>query len=287
MRHLTTTLIGSLLISSTLTTHAFDLQGCLEQLTSWLQSLNSATQQEIPVASAASPNHKYTLSARQVQEYLDNYFATLEYGLYPAATHSDISAIRAITANKIETDRSIYIWVSGVRFYNKDMIDQYSLEAIVEYIENSSYNLAYNQVFNGATANKVSLSIKASAQATINNMSYLDLSQIQKFFGAALSQLVRQRINQIDTPYQPSYTPQAQPTTNSQSLYPSTSCCICLEDFGAVTNKRIYLKPCGHDICKLCALNYFFPADMPDRTRKCPHCRSNVNFDALFNDLEL
>lgn len=241
------------------------------------------------VAPSPAQAKKYTLSRKQLEDYLDNYFASLGYELYPNITQDELTGMKSTVTNTIQYATDSYIWVSGVRFYDKNKVDGFILDAIIQSIEQSSYTIAYNQSYNSALATKVSQSIRKSAASYIQKQSFLDPQQLKQFFGYSLTQLVRDRINKIDIPYQQPYTPPVvynTPKPTAPPVYESASCCICLESFSA-SYKRIYLKPCGHDICEGCALNWFFPADMPDRTRTCPHCRSSVNFDALFNDLGL
>jgi len=71
------------------------------------------------------------------------------------------------------------------------------------------------------------------------------------------------------------------PPLEAQKLYTSTECVVCLEEFGGSV-KRLYLKPCGHDICKQCAFDWFFGSN---QKRTCPQCRANVNLDALQQDI--
>jgi hypothetical protein len=63
----------------------------------------------------------------------------------------------------------------------------------------------------------------------------------------------------------------------SIQLFPSDSCCSCLESFNVV--ERVFLYPCGHDICKSCAYSWFFNPLSPHTT--CPQCRAAVNLDKL------
>lgn len=262
------------------TLYAFNLMNYVNAMSSWLKTMEPQLEQEERVVpSAPAPNQHFTLSASQLQNYLDSYFATLEYGLSPAASSTDISGIRSIATQKIESDRTLYIWSQGVRFYNKDRIDDLALESITEYIRGLSYSLTYNQTYNSELAYKVSESIQKLVLNKLNSMSYLDCDQLKPFFGPDLSHLIRQRINQIDLPYQPYYAP--------QPYYPSSACCICLEPFDSTVVSRIYLKPCGHDMCQACAMNWFFPHHVPDKKKTCPHCRSNVQFSALSSDLGL
>ena len=241
------------------------------------------------VAPSPAQGKKYSLSRRQLDEYLDNYFVSLGYELYPNITQEELTSMKSAVTNTIQYASNCYIWVSGVRFYDKDKIDSFILDAMVNSIEQSSYTIAYNQSYNSTLATKASQSIRKSVTSYIQQQSFLDPQKLKQYFGYSLTQMVRERINQIDMPYQQPYTPPVvynTPKPSAPPLYESASCCICMESFSSKC-QRIYLKPCGHDICDSCALNWFFPSDMPDRTRTCPQCRGSVNFDALYNSLGL
>lgn len=58
-------------------------------------------------------------------------------------------------------------------------------------------------------------------------------------------------------------------------VYPSDDCCCCIESFDDV--ERVFLKPCGHDICKDCAYQWFFGGN----NDSCPHCRATVDLNYL------
>ncbi len=53
-------------------------------------------------------------------------------------------------------------------------------------------------------------------------------------------------------------------------IYTSDECMVCYDDLGQ--NNRIYLSPCGHDMCKHCAQTWFLQQDKDT----CPKCRALV-----------
>lgn len=75
--------------------------------------------------------------------------------------------------------------------------------------------------------------------------------------------------------------PTTQPRPSSPKLFTSSECVVCLEDFGGPV-KRIYLKPCGHDMCQACAFDWFFGAT---QKTECPQCRVSVDLRQLQNDI--
>ncbi len=261
-------------------------ESLIQILSSIFHTMTTNMVQTHSVAPNTTHHKKYTLSRRQLEEYVDNYFASLGYELYPNVTQEELVSMKSAVTHTIDYAPDSYIWVSGVRFYDKNKVDGFILDAIIQNIEQTSYTIAYNNSYNSTLATKVSQSIRKSATSYIQKQSFLDAQKLKQFFGYGLTQLVRERINQIDMPYQAPTTTYYTPVPSAPPLYESASCCICMEPFSA-SCERIYLKPCGHDICAGCALNWFFPTNTPDHTRTCPQCRSRVNFDALFNALGL
>lgn len=253
-------------------------------------------------------NTKYTLSRKQAENYIDMYIASLNNELRPNASDYDIQKIREKTYNAFNQSSTIYIWISGIRMYNKDMIDQFLLSAIIEMVESNTYNYAYSQTSNSATASKVTQIIRTQLMKLIERKRILDAYDLRPFFGYSLNQTIIREINNVS---QQSYYPTGSSyyqygttgatgrtgnsgatggrtgrtgSTNSNSTYASQSCCICFDNFGGAT-ERLFLKPCGHDMCKMCALDYFFPNNLLDQTRTCPICRSWVNLEELYNDI--
>ena len=65
--------------------------------------------------------------------------------------------------------------------------------------------------------------------------------------------------------------------TQQLKLYPTEACVSCLEDFDQQAIEQIFLIPCGHDICKNCAHNWFFWQNKDT----CPLCRAQVDKQRL------
>ncbi len=187
--------------------------------------------------------------------------------------------------------------------YSKDVIDQYISSAILEYIEDTSYRYALKQTNNSTVARKIAESMRNNALARIQKYGFLDAESLAPFVGSALKRAVREAINRYDVPHQhdyrpsdynnrpPAYNPEYQepkpapaysPDYQEEKLYPSEACCTCLESFDSVS--RVFLKPCGHDICKDCAYQWFFVPNRNDN-KTCPQCRSSVNLDKLSMDV--
>lgn len=207
------------------------------------------------------------------------------------------------------------------KVYKKDIIDQFIASAILEYIEKTAFNITYSRSNNRDLAQRISESMRNNALAIIAQNSVIDYERLAPFVGFALDRAINDQIsasyNQSYSSYTPakpskpssSYAPAkpsapakpaapvkpskpvyqaptampkpSAPPLEAQKLYTSTECVVCLEEFGGSV-KRLYLKPCGHDICKQCAFDWFFGSN---QKRTCPQCRANVNLDALQNDI--
>lgn len=250
------------------------------------------------LSQSTQPQHNttYTLSRRQAENYIDLYVATLTNGLRPNACDYDMQNIRNKTYTALNQSSTVYIWISGIRMYNKDMIDQFLLSAIIDTVESNTYNYAYDQTRNSTVASKITQTIRTKLMRLIERKQTLDAQDLRPFFGYPLQQAIRTEIANI--PYQNNTPYNNQPYNYGSSghsgasghhgytgaTYASPACCICFDNFGGAT-QRIFLKPCGHDICTMCALDYFFPNNLPDQTKKCPICRSWVNLEELYNDV--
>ncbi len=243
------------------------------------------------------PNKTYTLSHKQAQNYIDLYIASLNNGLRPNASDSDIQNIRNKTYTAFNQSSTIFIWISGIRMYNKDMIDQFLLSAIIETVESNTYNYAYDLTKNTHAASKITQTMRTKLMKLIERKQVLDSQELRPFFGHPLYQMIRTEIANIPYQYNNAGISSGYPSYNNYGLsghtgssnqtsstYASRACCICFDNFGGAT-ERLFLKPCGHDICTMCALDYFFPNNLPDQTKKCPICRAWVNLEELYNDV--
>ena len=242
-------------------------------------------------------NTTYTLSHKQAQNYIDLYVVSLDNGLHPNASYNDIQNIRNKTNTAFNQSSTVFIWISGIRMYNKDMIDQFLLSAIIETVESNTYNYAFDQTRSTHTASKITQTIRTKLMKLIERKQVLDPQDLRPFFGYPLQQAIRTEIAHVSYQYNntghsyhyPSYGSSGNIGSSghhgySGATYASRACCICFDTFGGAT-ERLFLKPCGHDICTMCALDYFFPNNLPDQTKKCPICRSWVNLEELYNDV--
>lgn len=246
------------------------------------------------------------LTERQAKNYVEQCIAALDHALRPHLKDRTLNRLKNLLLNNVLGNAQAYTWTSNGKFYNKDIVDQYINSALLEYIEDTSYNYAYKKTRDSRIARKIAESMRNNALARMQRYGALDAESLTPFVGRSLKRAVDDYINRFDTPYTTPYqAPQqsynyetvaiAYPRPPAQSpeyeeqekFYPSDACCVCLESFDENNNNaigRVFLQPCGHDMCKNCAYQWFFVPSRND-AKTCPQCRSKVNLDKLSMDV--
>jgi hypothetical protein len=208
-----------------------------------------------------------TLTAEQVRNYLEQVLDDIAYAWHSYIEERELTTIRKLLYTAIRNYAGITSWTGSTR-YKKDLIDQYIKSAIIEYIEERSYTYAYKKLHDNAKAKKIAESMRNNAIARMQKSSRLDFASLTPFIGSILAQAIKDALI-------------AQQNNNNQynsaTLYRSESCCICLESFDDPRIKRIFLMPCGHDICKACARSWFFA----ESAQTCPQCRTKIDREHL------
>lgn len=232
-----------------------------------------------------------TMSDSQMRSYVRQVCRAFGYEL----TYSEVNDLEQAIIRTITYDSDAY--QSG-RYggYIKDKVDQYMYSGILQFIEEYAYSYAYRRIQNNSRARAIAESMRNNGHALIAQSKSVSGAQLGQFVGSALKKAVdyelantQQAYNkpQYSNPpaYNPEYTQyQAQQSAAAAAAanaanyvtYPSDDCCVCMESFKDV--RRIFLKPCGHDICVTCAYAWFFDG----KNKACPQCRAKVSL----NDLE-
>jgi hypothetical protein len=237
-----------------------------------------------------------TMSEDKAKSYINQVINSLDHALRPNMRIIKVNLLCNRIRREVLESRSAYSWTPYGKRYKKDMIDQFISSAVLEFIEESAYNYAYKKSKNGSLARRISESMRNNALARIMQNGTLNFERLTEFVGHALKRAVRDAMNKIDAPrpsapsnsYDSSayYAPpvQAQPAYNPSysaaphyefDTYPSDDCCCCLDSFDTV--QRVFIKPCGHDICTGCARQWFFGGG----NRNCPQCRAVVDRDYM------
>lgn len=238
-----------------------------------------------------TPTGEYNLTLRQARSYVAQYLASIDQGLRPHIYSADMKWLNDEVYKAIKESSIVYKWIANDKWYSKDKIDQIVLSTLLDLVKNKSYQYALEESNNRTVSEKIATSIRNNALAIIQKPAVLDIESLRPFFGDNLKRRIRQELHRFDVPYQQNYgvSYSEQPISYTEQpyaahYYPSEACCVCLEKFDIV--ERVFLKPCGHDMCKICAIEWFYEYNA-DRTKTCPICRSWVNLDQLGIDLEI
>jgi len=141
--------------------------------------------------------------------------------------------------------------------------------------------------------------MRNNALARIQRNSNLDAEVLTTFIGNSLRRAVREAINRFEVPSQQNYNRPTASTYNSTTArpngasadaqnasassaessfdrtFPTPECPVCYESFETVN--RLFLSPCGHNMCKTCAYNWCFT----NSNNSCPICRADINRQKL------
>lgn len=243
---------------------------------------------------------QYTLSENEARDYIAQSIASLNRALQSHMSSTELynlkNSIEYTIRNAQYAYQNNYSFISAGKRYKKDIIDQFLSSAVLEYIEKTSYSYAYARTYNRDIAIRISASMRNNALALIAQNSTINYERLTPFVGYALERAINDKINRQEYDYvpvrpsappapvkptAPSYQSQRPSAQPAERLHTSEECCVCLEDFGGDI-QRIYLKPCGHDMCKKCAFDWFFGAT---QKTTCPQCRSSVDLNKLQNDI--
>lgn len=208
-----------------------------------------------------------TIKEKHLHQYVVN---CLEYWFYPNHTNPDLKHLAQSITHEIKKSESYdYAWSwSSLQYeatYRLDYVEQMIRGAIIQYITESSYTYA-REITNRETARSIADYIHNYLFNYCAQMSGLSQGVFSGCIGTNLKKWVHALYDQT---IQDSY------VVAPQQYYSSLSCCICLEDFSTVP--RVYLKPCGHDICINCGERWFFT----ENKNSCPLCRQTVDKKAL------
>ena len=241
-------------------------------------------------------NNGYTLTESQAKRYIDQCIASFDFALRPYMNDgTQFDYLKKLILDTVRNAQHTYTYTNYGKRYKKDSIDQYINSAILQYIEEKSYNYAYYRTKNRTVAKKIAESMRNNAMAMIDKNGHINPESLRKFVGQSLVRAVSDAINRFDVPYQPDFDTHEEPaavpavsqavspeiaSAPEEKLYPSEDCCVCYESFKDVS--RIFLKPCGHDICKDCAFKWFFGEE---QGKTCPMCRTEVDFNRLSQDI--
>lgn len=241
--------------------------------------------------------HAHTFNENEARDYINQTIASLERALRSHMQSAELSNLKRLVQDNVRNAQYAYqhhySFTSAGKRYKKDIIDQFLSSAVLEYIEKTSYDYTYNCTYDHTIATRISTSMRNNALALIAQNSVLNFERLTPFVGHALERAITDMLAKNNhshntshhhaptKPTAPTYHAPHPSAPPAEHVYTSDECVVCLENFGGET-KRIYLKPCGHDMCKKCAFDWFFGAT---QKTECPQCRSSVNLHQLQNDI--
>lgn len=205
------------------------------------------------------------------EKHLANYVMDcLEYWFYPNHTNPQLPGLaKSIVADILNSQNYDYEWSWSSLIYEVvypvDYVEQIIRGAILQYVMENSYTYA-REITSRENARRIADYIYNYLFNYCSQTATLSQGIFSGCIGTDLKNWVIQIYNQSTQGYNPAPV---------QQYYPSLSCCICLEDFADVP--RIFMTPCGHDICVACAERWFFT----ERKGSCPLCRQTVDKKAL------
>ncbi len=217
----------------------------------------------------ASPKR---LNQDNLKNYVEHYVTTL-FGR-PTYNNREVNEIARNIAHAVKNDNRVaqWNWLEWRYEYNAHDVQEAIHAHVVNHIEDTVRNIAYDYTRDGNTINQLVKHFSNEATRILTQSSNLG-GRFADFLHDKLKQKVWRAKEKFDKEWREQQ-PQIQ-------LYPSEDCCVCMEDFDDV--QRIFLFPCGHDICAGCAHQWFFG----QHKSSCPHCRSTVNCSKLRETLNI
>jgi hypothetical protein len=138
---------------------------------------------------------------------------------------------------------------------------------VLDYLVDQAAQITRTYPTDPATIEHITNTVRAEICTIFSNKANLNGS-LKRFKGDELKKHVWSLKEQFDKERRQQAQAQAEITEQQQSpiktYYSSDECCACFESFGDV--RRVYLNPCGHDMCTNCA----------NLVVKCPQCRAHI-----------
>ncbi len=212
--------------------------------------------------------NSYAAAKTIPERYIASYTTQcLEYWFYPNHTNPRLFNVGNAVKNEIGISNNYELawnWssFSYEKEYPVDYVDQLMLGIILDFIKEEAYYFA-KELTNQIKARKIAQDIYDWLVYQCMQSTYLEQGIFSGYIGQDLYIKIYQSL-QNEKPSSASSSP-------AQQYYPSSDCCVCMESFNEVT--RVFLTPCGHDICVDCAERWFFT----ENKANCPLCRSKVD----------
>lgn len=199
------------------------------------------------------------LNEKQIQNYVGNVLDAL-FALNHDASDDKRAIEHHVTKKLVEPttlEKEYNIPVERTQ----QQVYQEVLNAIVNYVEKKSFYIAKQHTGNHRVTSVISKSIKLELSQKISSSGDFQIGALGEFVGNRLEQKVRNMSYRFDVPYQ-----------KVIKRFDERRCRVCLNRFSKDLS-WIYVSPCGHDMCVVCAQNYFIKKDK----KVCPACNQEVD----------
>lgn len=217
------------------------------------------------LSAAPSGSAQNYLKEKHLKSYITQ---CIEYWFYPEHNSPELKMLAKAVRKTIEaTNGDSYQWnwnsLAYEALYTREYVEQLLRGAIIEHLTEKSRSVALS-----FTSKAWAHHIADRINQELINLCFQSIELKQGIFSGYTGASLRNHVIEwYDYLQQQSYAP--------VTVYPSTECCICYESFYDAA--RVFLVPCGHDICVNCAERWFFT----QHKTSCPQCRQTVDKHAL------
>lgn len=215
------------------------------------------------VSNALQSYPEKPLDFNTLPRYTEHYINTL-FGTHRDQSHEErefLTHIRNRTESSAKTSCADYFFIFPTGTFNRECVEHAIRTTSLNVIVEEAHTIAYGYTHVTATLTYINETITNEILRIFSESGNLN-GTLRNYLGENLKQKVWQLKNKFD----------AQKRVAQPNRYPSESCCTCLESFGGAV-ERVFLEPCGHDICPDCAREWFFTRNNPS----CPTCRTDVS----------
>lgn len=209
----------------------------------------------------ARPNEQ-PLNGQTLPRYAEEYIHTL-FGTHrdqPAHVREYIKHIKdsAVSSSEENCGQFWFIFNMG---YDRACVEYTIKIKAMDIICNDAQQYAREYTGDEETINKITAAVRKEILELLSNSSSLN-GILRNYLSDTLKKRVWDLKNKFD----------AEKRIAQPNRYPSQASCSCLESFGHGV-ERVFLDPCGHDMCPDCAREWFFERNNPN----CPTCRTEVS----------
>lgn len=208
---------------------------------------------------ARIPTPNNILCEQQIKNYAQNIIETLFYNSNQAT--EDKKAILNEATQKLlaQTDVEKEYQFSIER--TQQEVYQAVLKTIERHVADRSFEEAKKETGDPKITSKAQTRVTKELRAILESTGEFGPGALKDFVGKNLESKIKLTCYQFDRPY-----------FQNLKRFDETSCRICLQDFKP-SRPWIYLRPCGHDMCTECAVEYFLKRGKTH----CPACNQLVD----------